>query len=41
MPPVSIDSELANGGAHEFRCYHPIPVGTPDAELIADAQRRG
>jgi len=43
MPPVSIQTApgSAAGGGHEFRCYHPIPAGTPDAELIDDAQRRG
>ncbi len=38
MPPMSTDP---GAGTHEFRCYYPVPAGTEDAELIADARRRG
>ena len=26
------------GAVHEFRCYHPVPAGTSDAELVALAR---
>ena len=33
MPPPESGDE--NGGAHhEFRCYHPVPAGTSDRELV-------
>lgn len=40
MPPVTVDPGTADGG-HFYRCYHPIPAGTADAELIAAARSRG
>jgi peptide/nickel transport system ATP-binding protein len=39
MPPERVDT-LA-GRQHEYRCYHPIPAGTTDRELIIDVKERG
>jgi len=33
MPPVQ-GANADGGGVHEFRCYHPVPVGTSNAELV-------
>ncbi|MEV4545988.1 ABC transporter ATP-binding protein [Micromonospora echinaurantiaca] len=32
MPPA--ERSDADGTAHEFRCYHPVPAGTSNAELV-------
>lgn len=39
MPPVQIDTAAVSH--HEFRCYHPVPAGTTDRELITDVKERG
>ncbi|MEV0881070.1 ABC transporter ATP-binding protein [Micromonospora echinofusca] len=31
MPPVEPG---ADGGGHEFRCHHPVPAGSSNAELV-------
>ncbi len=39
MPPVEVDSADSTGG-HQFRCYHPVPAGATDQELIREAQEQ-
>jgi peptide/nickel transport system ATP-binding protein len=33
MPLVETGAS-ANGTLHELRCYHPVPAGTGDRELV-------
>jgi peptide/nickel transport system ATP-binding protein len=32
--PAPETSAAGSGLVHEFRCYHPVPAGTGDAELV-------
>ncbi|MER7277072.1 ABC transporter ATP-binding protein [Dactylosporangium sp. NPDC000244] len=42
MPaPTDSDPDAAtDAGGHRFRCYHPVPAGATDRELISQAQER-
>jgi peptide/nickel transport system ATP-binding protein len=37
MPDPVLET-TQDGSPHEFRCHHPVPAGTSDAELVTLAR---